>query len=254
MKFTKILATCTAGLFMMNSCTLDEEVYTSMAGEVVVQEGNYSALVAGAYSTLGYLFEWGSYHGVVNLDNDYQSGPSWAFTTMGNGNFYNDGSLDNFYFYYAQTIDRANYHYYLVKQIAGAPEKAKNNALGELRFLKAWALFELVQGYGPLPLYKYSIEEGNDVNLPRSSVKEVYEHIIETLQEAETLLMPRTDSEYKKGHVCRGSAKALLAKVYATIGSASMPSGSVTVQGGPPLRRNEDGGTTELMPKPITHP
>lgn len=90
MKFTKILATCTAGLFMMNSCTLDEEVYTSMAGEVVVQEGNYSALVAGAYSTLGYLFEWGSYHGVVNLDNDYQSGPSWAFTTMGNGNFYND--------------------------------------------------------------------------------------------------------------------------------------------------------------------
>lgn len=134
MKFTKILATCTAGLFMMNSCTLDEEVYTSMAGEVVVQEGNYSALVAGAYSTLGYLFEWGSYHGVVNLDNDYQSGPSWAFTTMGNGNFYNDGSLDNFYFYYAQTIDRANYHYYLVKQIAGAPEKAKNNALGELRF------------------------------------------------------------------------------------------------------------------------
>lgn len=28
--------------------------------------------------------------------------------------------------------------------------------------------------------------------------KEVYEHIIETLQEAETLLMPRTDSEYKK--------------------------------------------------------
>lgn len=64
--------------------------------------------------------------------------------------------------------------------------------------MKAWALFELVQGYGPLPLYKYSIEEGNDVNLPRSSVKEVYEHIIETLQEAETLLMPRTDSEYKK--------------------------------------------------------
>ena len=52
MKFTKILATCTAGLFMMNSCTLDEEVYTSMAGEVVDQEGKYTPLVARAYYTL----------------------------------------------------------------------------------------------------------------------------------------------------------------------------------------------------------
>lgn len=253
MKFTKIVATCTASLFMMSSCSLDEEVYTSMAGEVVAQEGNYEALVSGAYATLGYLFEWGAYHEAVNLDCDYQSGPSWAFTKVGNGNFYNDGNLDSFFFYYAQAIDRSNYHYYLVKQITKAPEKLKSNAMGELRFLKAWALFELVQKYGPLPLYKYSIEEGNQVNLPRSSVKEVYEHIIETLKEAEILLMPRTDSDYKRGHVCRGSAKALLAKVYATIGSASMKSGAITVQGGPPVKKNEDGGETELMPKPITH-
>lgn len=251
MKFTKIIATCTASLFIMSSCSLDEEVYTSMAGEVVAQEGNYQALVSGAYATLGYLFEWGNYPDAVNLDCDYQSGPDWAFKKVGNGNFYNN--LDEFYFYYAQIIDRSNYHYYLVKQIASVPEKLKNNAMGELRFLKAWALFELVQKFGPLPLYKYSIEEGNDVNLPRSSVKEVYEHIIETLQEAETLLMPRADSDYKKGHVCRGSAKALLAKVYATIGSASMASGSVTVQGGPPIKKTEDGGKTELMPQPITY-
>ncbi|WP_291528432.1 RagB/SusD family nutrient uptake outer membrane protein [Bacteroides sp. UBA939] len=253
MKLTKILATCTASVLMMSSCSLDEEVYTSMAGEVVAQEGNYSALVAGAYSALGYLFEWGAYHEAINLDCDYQSGPAWAFTTIGNGNFYNNSSLDTFYFTYAQIIDRANYHYYLVNQVAGAPEKLKKNALGELRFLKAWALFEMVQVYGPIPLYKYSIEEGNDVNLPRSSVKEVYEHIIETLQEAETLLMPRNDADYAKGHVCRGTAKALLAKVYATIGSASMTSGSITVKGGPPMRTNEDGQKTRLMPQPITH-
>ncbi len=65
-------------------------------------------------------------------------------------------------------------------------------------FLKAWSQFQLVQFYGPIPLFKTSIGEGNVPELPRSSVKEVYEHIIETLKEAETLLIPRTDSEYKK--------------------------------------------------------
>ena len=111
-----------------------------------------------------------------------------------------------------------NYHYYLVQKISGVTEKEKNNALGELRFLKAWSQFQLVQFFGPIPLYTYSIAEGNSSELPRSSIKEVYEHIIETLKEAENLLVPRTDESYKKGHVCRATAKALLAKVYATIG------------------------------------
>ena len=53
----------------------------------------------------------------------------------------------------------------------------------------------------------------------------MYEDIIANLKEAETVLMPRTDSDYKKGHVFRASAKSLLALVYATIGSASMESG-----------------------------
>lgn len=253
MKFNKILSTCAVGLLLVTSCSLDETVYTSMSGENVAIEGNYDALVAGAYSTLSYQFEWGIYHVVANLDCDYQSGPDWAYKTVGNGNFYNDNDLNQFYKYYCQSIHRANYHYYLVKQITSAPEKLKENAMGELRFLKAWALFELVQRYGPIPLYKYSIAEGNDLNLPRSSVKDVYEHIIETLQEAETLLMPRTDADYKKGHVCRGTAKALLAKVYATIGSASMPNGRIMVKGGQPWRISEDGQEVRLMPKEIIH-
>ena len=84
-------------------------------------------------------------------------------------------------------------------------------------------------------------------------MSEVYEHIIETLKEAELLMISRDDAEYQKGHVCRGSAKALLAKVYATIGSASMKSGEITVKGGPGSVTNPDGTTSRLMPTPITH-
>ena len=65
--------------------------------------------------------------------------------------------------------------------------------------------------------------------------------------------MPRTDSDYKKGHVFRASAKSLLALVYATIGSASMESGKVMVKGGPGKVTNPDGTESALMPQEIWH-
>src|SRR5690606_21909161 len=49
------------------------------------------------------------------------------------------------------------------------------------------------------------------------------------------------DASYRKGHPSRGAAKALLAKVYNTIGSASMPAGSkISVMGGPAFFYNDD--------------
>jgi len=249
MKFIKIFILTVASIFTFSSCSLDEEVYTFVSGNQV----SYDQLVSGAYVTLEFPFEWGNYAMIANFDCDYQTGPTWAFGSIGAGNFYDEGSNTNFYKYYFQSVHRANYHYSLIKQITNIDEKTKNNALGELRFLKAWSLFQLVQHYGPIPLFKTSISEGNDPEQPRASVKEVYEHIIETLKEAETLLVPRTDASYKKGHVCRGSAKALLAKVYATIGSASMKSGKITVKGGPGSKTNPDGTKSRLMPVAITH-
>ena len=253
MKINKIISLALACCFSFSACDLDEEVFTFQSGDDVSAAKSYDQLVSGAYLTLLFPFEWGNYAEFVNFDCDYQSGPGWAFGTIGAGNFYNNSSNDNFFQYYCQSVHRANYHYFLVQKIKGIPEKTKNNALGELRFLKAWAQFQLVQFFGPIPLYKTSISEGNDPELPRASVKEVYEHIIETLKEAETLLVPRTDPSYVKGHVCRGTAKALLAKVYATIGSASMKSGKVTVKGGPGSKTNPDGSVSRLMPVAITH-
>ena len=120
-------------------------------------------------------------------------------------------------------------------------EKVKANAMGELSFLKAWSYFNLVQFYGDLCLYKTSISEGADIYKPRSPIKDVYEHIIEELKFAETSLYSVKDPAYKIGHVSSGAAKALLAKVYATIGSASMKSGAISVMGGPGSKTDDEG-------------
>lgn len=253
MSLKKIFGLSIMSLFLMTACDLEEETFTFVSGDDVAADGSYDQLVSGAYLTLLFPFEWGNYHHIANFDSDYQTGPTWAFGDIGAGNFYSSSHNDNFFQYYCQSVHRANYHYYLVSKISGISDKVKNNAMGELRFLKGWALFQLVQHFGPIPLFKTSISEGESAEKPRSSVKEVYEHIIETLKEAETLMYPRTDEDYEKGHVCRGSAKALLAKVYATIGSASMQSGRITVKGGPGSQTNPDGTTSRLMPVSITH-
>jgi len=221
-----------------SSCSdkfLDEKVYTFVSGEDLVAAKSYNELVSGAYNPLTWGFEWGNYHNIVNFDTDYQTGPTWAFGTLGAGNFYEEGSNTNFYKYYYACIHRAEYHYYLISKM-DIPEKVKQNALGELAFLNAWSYFNLVQFYGDLSLYKTSVSEGAPLYLPRSPIKDVYQFIIEQLKFAEGAMYSTHDAEYVKGHVSRGAAKALLAKVYSTIGSASMPAGSkISVMEGAPF-------------------
>lgn len=220
---------------------LDEKVYTFVSGEDLVASKSYNELVSGAYNALTWGFEWGNYHNIVNFDTDYQTGPTWAFGTLGAGNFYEDGSNINFYKYYYACIHRAEYHSYLINKM-DIPEKVKNNALGELAFLNAWSYFNLVQFYGDLSLYKTSVSEGADLYIPRSPIKDVYEFIIEQLKFAESAMYSTQDAEYVKGHVSSGAAKALLAKVYCTIGSASMASGNkISVMEGAPFYFDDNG-------------
>lgn len=138
---------------------LDEKTYTFVSGEDLASSNSYEELVAGAYNTLNFGFEWGNYHNIVNFDTDYQSGPTWAFGAIGAGNFYEDGSNNNFYNYYYISIHRANYHKHIISTM-DLDEKLKNNAMGELSFLKAWSYFNLVQFYGDLCLFKKSVGEG----------------------------------------------------------------------------------------------
>lgn len=235
---------------LFTSCDdwLNEKTYTFVSGEDLIAAGKYNELVSGAFNALHYAFEWGNYHQIVNFDTDYQTGPTWAFGKIGAGNFYEDESTNNFYIGFTIAVQRCAYHSYLIGRMK-IDESEKNNALGELAFLKAWSYFNLVQFYGGVGLYKESVSEGASMSLPRSTVAEVYEHIIEQLKFAESTLYAAKDPKFKKGHVSRGAAKALLAKVYCTIASASMAAGNkVSIRGGAPVKYVD--GNKVYIPEP----
>lgn len=95
-------------------------------------------------------------------------------------------------------------------------EEIKKSILGEARFLRAYAYFDLVRIYGGVPIITTVPDITTDLMIPKSSVEEVYQLIEEDLKIAiEDLVTIQAGSDI--GRATKGAAKAVLAKVYLTI-------------------------------------
>lgn len=200
--------------------------------------------VTGTYSKLIYdMFCWGYFPRVLEFDADYISGPDWLFGTFGAGNFQGESDVtDALWKGCYGLIARANNAERHIREMQNLGDEAKNNAIGELKFLRSFAYFLMVRAYGPIPIQPE--EETAVYNQPRQPVDVVYEYIAENLQEAAVLMYKNTDSRYQSGHACAGSAAGLLAKVYATEAASAMPAGTqITVRTGHPYDGSGDNRT-----------
>lgn len=218
--------------------TADQFVETNIGDS----EQAVSILVTGVYSKWIYdMFCWGYFPRMLEFDADYISGPDWLFGTFGAGNFQGETDLtDALWKGCYGLIGRANNAERLIAAMKNISDATKNNALGELRFQKAFAYFLLVRAYGEIPIQPET--ETFDRNQPRKPVTEVYDYIIAQLESASQMLYKNTDSGYQAGHVSAGSAAGLLAKVYATEAAYAMPVGSeVTVRTGAPYTTDASG-------------
>lgn len=92
------------------------------------------------------------------------------------------------------------------------PEASRNSILGQVKFIRALAYFDLVRYYGGLPIYPRAPLTRAETYIPRSSVQEVYNLIIEDATDAATRLavaaFPQT------GRATKGAALTLLGDVY----------------------------------------
>jgi hypothetical protein len=95
---------------------------------------------------------------------------------------------------------------------------------GEARFLRAYAYFYLVQGWGEVPLVLHNTEAADAL---REDVEKVYQQIVTDLEYAASVLP--ADAEYAatdKGRATKGAALAYLAKVYLVWGQTSANTGA----------------------------
>lgn len=84
--------------------------------------------------------------------------------------------------------------------------------IGEAKFLRAWAYYELVVHYGSVPLYEQTAKLVTDTK-PLSPIADVYASIVSSLNGAIAVL-PKTWGGGDLGRVTSGAARGLLAKVY----------------------------------------
>ena len=217
--------------FALPSCSWIEEDTASLVTDKAIGDSEEACAqwVTGVYSKWIYdIFCWGYFPRVLEFDADYISGPAWAFGKFGVGNFQGESDVtDALWKGCYGLIGRANEAERQIAAMKNITEAQKNNALGELRFHKAFAYFLLVRAYGEIPIQPET--ENFDRNQPRKPVTDVFNHIISLLEPATRMLYKNTDPDYKPGHVSAGSAAGLLAKVYATEASYAMPAGTELV-------------------------
>ena len=112
-----------------------------------------------------------------------------------------------------QTINRANS---VIDNVPGISmdEAAKKIILAEAHFLRAMAYFDLVRGFGPLPIKTQESVDINSIASPRKPVDSVYQLIVADALVAEQGLPASVGASTGKASVW--AAKMLLAEVYLT--------------------------------------
>lgn len=186
--------------------------------------------IIGVYSDLRYLSEY-----VYLLMSECRSDNSWvAPVTDGFREYSEIGTFrassdlktfnDSWNTLYKVIYD-ANVALEKIPGIEFTNNDIKNQFLGEARFLRGWAYFELVRLFGNIPLIDKPVSPAEANSIKQSPAKDIYEKIIvPDLVEAEKLLpltkdmkLANNQSAAAQGRADQIAAKAMLARVYMTM-------------------------------------
>lgn len=189
-----------------------------------LEESNSFKSAADATSALNAVYEHlKGVYGMTMIDlADLNSDECEVREDNGGGNeihknLYNSGTrlFDIFYTNSYRLIDRAN------RVIANVPgiameTKLRDQIVGEAKFLRALAYFNLVRAFGDVPLVTAISNDVVNVEVPRDPVDQIYQQIITDLLDAEKVLPVKYTLATEIGRTTVGAAKSMLAKVYLT--------------------------------------
>ncbi|WP_294962845.1 RagB/SusD family nutrient uptake outer membrane protein [uncultured Flavobacterium sp.] len=98
----------------------------------------------------------------------------------------------------------------------GVSRDVLNNTMGEAYFMRATAYFDLVRLWGPVPIIENPLDYTSNPYVNTNTVEDIYKLITSDYLKAIDLLVAKNrGANYaNNGHVSKGSAKAMLAKVY----------------------------------------
>lgn len=223
---------------------LKEERYTDVGYDYLQTKVGMESAVTGVYQAMRWYA--GSYNQSSNSTdggnmeayfvlNEYGTDFTWEGADGGNKDPYNkyltslspaQDVINKFWNNNYKAITRANTALMYMPNVPDMTEDQKKQRSAELKFLRAYFYFDLVQHYGAIPV----VTEGNVsqvmTDFKRAPVADVYKQVISDLKAAVAVL-PDVYQQSDRGRATKWSATHLLAKVYLTRSSAE-----VSIRGG----------------------
>ncbi len=222
-------------LFVSAGCNkvLKETSYSFLSTENFYKTASdATAAVNGIYNT---FWTWGLMkqpYWLTDLDCDHAMGADWFLGNIGAGNPAAFSNINDIWTDHYLIISRANSVLENIVKTDMDPD-LKNRLIGEATFLRGWAYFDLVRIYGSVPVHLRTVASGDSPNMPKSTVAQVFNVVINDFKTAEGLLYNANDTRSgEKGRITKQVASAFLAKAYLTMASGSLKGASLTVRGG----------------------
>ena len=203
----------------LTSCELDYEPYTSLPEDKIDQiEGSVENITVGNYSLLKAWVE--NWHRITEYpgDNVALSGTT-TDNLMYNYNYkriVNNSRVNNYYFYSYKIIAGTNT---VLARLNEGSSDSNNQMIAENLYLRSLVYFYLTNVFGrpynqgaetnlAVPL---KLSDDPNENLPRNTVKQIYDQIISDLLKAETLI---NNGDREKIYASKEAIQALLARIY----------------------------------------
>lgn len=228
MKKLYILITVLTMGITITSCKkyLKEQLVSTLTQDYYTTDQGLEDLVKSAYTPLRYKFEGEQAYALYNFGTDeFIEGDQFNYE------YYNsyaaslnsaEGLLNGIWVSYYQGIGRCNVGLQQLPAFKSATSKTLGTTaqitqrIAELRFLRGYYYFELVQQFAGVPLVTTPVT-GKQTDFPRASVADVYKLVFADLRFAADNL---TATNVDAGRVTKGAAWHFLAKAYLTRGSA----------------------------------
>ena len=206
------------------SCNfLDKEPYKVTIDTYFNTADEATSFVTGVYAILGQSSFYGADYMYLNAGDDlaHYGGSGRAPATRGlvcNNATVSDAAVTGFWYTLYSGINRANIFLENIDRVTDITDALKAQYIAEVRFLRAFYYFNLVQCWGDVPFKTESTKDVIGLDIPRTDKQTIYDFIIKEMNEVSDVetggLLTAGELGYKPGRISKSAAWGMLARIY----------------------------------------
>ena len=219
--FKNIICAVLAPVALVSCMDLDENVYDKLpTDEFGTTEKQINAIMAPAYQSLKNMLAYDGPWGAADMTADILMAPTRVGGDWWDGGQYmeqcmhswkpNSYSVENCWDYCTGGLTTVNSVYNIIEKSEAMSDELKLQYLSELRGLRAFWYYVIVDIFGNAPL----VTDFEDTSLPSSTSRaDIYKYVVKELTEIiPNLRSDVSDASY--GKFTQGAARMVLAKMY----------------------------------------